>query len=151
MKNFIAKYPARRGENWQQAASFVGNAYRISAENGEYFEVKPQDIFLAYNGTALSPYVKDHPNLLGNIPTEKNAKQVYDLLKSQIDPGFQAKYPHTHNFQYIDAQMIMDEMKKIGFSEVYPLAIGQSVAPALWEECFNIAHSGFNFAVEAIK
>lgn len=151
LRNFIARHRQQSVQSWQDAASFVHNAYRVQAENGEYFEVTPEDIFLAYNGTALAPYVRNHPNLKGKIPMQLTAREVYHTLIKQIDPEFQAKYPHMHNFQYIDAQMIMDEMKNAGFSEIYRVEIGQSVAPPLWENCFHIVHSGFSFGVEAIK
>lgn len=151
LKDFIARHRRQSAYAWRHAASFVDNVYQVKTKDGEYFQVTPEDIFLAYNGTALAPYVKDHPNLEGKIPAQGTAREVYNTLIKQIDPKFQVKYPHTHNFQYIDAQMVMDEMKKAGFSEIYRVEIGQSVAPPLWENCFHTVHSGFSFGVEAIK
>lgn len=148
LRNFIESHLDCLDIN--NADAFVEGVYKITANNGDSFEISPKDVFLVYNGTSLSKFAADHPNLEGNIPSG-SAKEVYNELSLQVQPWFQQKYPYSHNFQYIDKNMLIDEMKKAGFSQAYPVEIGQSAAPPLWEECFNTVHSGFNFGVEAIK
>ena len=137
--------------DFKKDVSITSECYSIKASNGEVFTVSALDSFLVYNVTSLSKFALDHPNLKSNISFENNNLEIYSQLSKEIDPQFQQKYPHSHNASYINKEMLLEECKKAGFSIVSSVELYQSACPVLWETCFNTAHEGFAFGIEAIK
>lgn len=121
--------------------------------SGEVLSFSPSDMFLMQNAMTAYQRIRkeggDSKKVLDSLPGDTIKDFFHALQRDYVHQG--ARLPHQHNADFIPQEELLDHIRSLGFSKVYFTQPYQSIAPVLWEAALNPMHSGFLYAIEAVK
>lgn len=159
------KIPFGGRESSEEVKAFIskhrGKVVVSANEKGDYLlsntrgtdelRYTPAKALVMHNAAAALQKMEEAGELetaLGSLDAT-HPQAFYEGLQKWVDTDQRA--PHQHNADYYAPEEYIEDLKALGFREVYFTQPYQSASPALWEDRLNPIHFGFLWSVEAIK
>ena len=150
LRSFVKRHNSRVCSYFNDNKEYVVESKK---KPGEKIIFSPSNSFLYHNVTSIMEDVENYKFSAKEIiesTNDNDIKKFYNNLKNNYVNKEKAQ-PHQHNADYFPKEELYEYIKSLGFSEVYFTSPYQSVSPALWEKALNPIHTGFGFAIEAVK